>query len=52
MDLSLNYANTKKFTTDIEIEGINNDNAIIINDATDDELDNLLMEIYKNLGLY
>ena len=52
MDLSLNYTNTKKFTTDIEIEGINNDNAIIINDATDDELDNLLMEIYKNLGLY
>ena len=52
MDITLNYTNLKTFTTDIQIEGINNDNAVIINDATDEELDDLLVKIYENLGLY
>ena len=50
--LSLNYKNLKSFATDVEIEEINSDNSIILNDATDDELDDLLMTIYSNLGLY
>lgn len=52
MDISLNYTNSKTFTTDIELEGINSSNATIINDATDDEIDDLLTKIYENLGLY
>ena len=52
MDISLNYTNSKTFTTDIELEGINNSNATIINDATDDKIDDLLTKIYENLGLY
>ena len=52
INMSLKYNNTKTFTTDLEIEGINNDNATILNNATDEELDNLLTSIYENLGLY
>ena len=52
MDVSLNYTNSKTFTTDVNIEEINSNNATIINDATDDELDELLTKIYENLGLY
>ena len=52
MDISLNYTNSKTFTTDIELEGINSSNTTIINDATDDEIDDLLTKIYENLGLY
>ena len=52
MDISLNYTNSKTFITDIELEGINSSNATIINDATDDEIDDLLTKIYENLGLY
>ncbi len=52
VNLSLDYKNLKSFATDIEIEEINSDNSIILNDATDDELDDLLMTIYSNLGLY
>ena len=52
MDISLNYTNSKTFTTDVNIEGINSNNATIINDATDGELDELLTKIYENLGLY
>ena len=51
-DLKLNYTNVKQFSSNIEIEGINGENAITLNDATDDEIDELLITIYKNLGLY
>lgn len=51
-DLKLNYTNVKQFNSKIEIEGINSENAITLNDATDDEIDELLITIYKNLGLY
>lgn len=52
INISLQYTNSKTFTNDIDIEGINNDNSIILNDATEDELDELLITIYTNLGLY
>lgn len=52
VNLSLDYKNLKSFATDIEIEEINSNNSIILNDATDDEIDDLLMTIYSNLGLY
>ena len=49
--VTLNYQNTITFSPDIQIEEFNEENAIIINDATDEELQTLLMGIYQNLGL-
>ena len=49
--ISLNYTNINTFATDVEIEGINNDNATIINDASDDELSDLLMTVYDKMGI-
>lgn len=51
-DLKLNYTNVKQFSSNIKVEGINSENSITLNDATDDEIDELLITIYKNLGLY
>ena len=51
-DLKLNYTNVKQFSSNIKVEGINSENATTLNDATDDEIDELLITIYKNLGLY
>ena len=48
--ISLNYTNINTFTTNLEIEGINNDNATILNDASDEELNDLLMTIYEKIG--
>ena len=48
---TLNYQNTITFSPDIQIEGFNEENAIIINDATDEELQTLLLGIYQKLGL-
>ena len=49
LKISLNYTSLKTFTA-VEIEGINKDNSTIINDASDDELNTLLMAIYEKLG--
>ena len=51
-DFKLNYTNVKQFSSNIKVEGINSENSITLNDATDDEIDELLITIYKNLGLY
>lgn len=51
-DLKLNYTNVKQFSSNIKVEGINSENSVTLNDATDDEIDELLITIYKNLGLY
>ena len=51
-DLKLNYTNVKQFSSNIKVEGINSENSITLNDATDDEIDELLITIYKNLGLH
>lgn len=49
--LGLNYTNSKTFNNDVEIEGLSDSNATIINSASDEELQNLLVKIYQNLGL-
>ncbi len=50
-ELGLNYTNSKTFNNDVEIEGLSDSNATIINSASDEELQNLLVKIYQNLGL-
>lgn len=50
-ELSINYKNLKTFSPNVEIEGLNDNNAIILNDATDEEIQNLIISIYQNLGL-
>ena len=35
----------------VEVEELNEDNATILNDATDEELQMLIYRIYQNLGL-
>ncbi len=50
--IKLYYNNLKTFNKDVEVESFNSDNAIILNDATDEEINNLLVTLYDNLGLY
>lgn len=50
-ELSINYKNLKTFSPNVEIEGLNDNNAIILNDATDEEIQNLIISIYQNFGL-
>ena len=52
-DSALEYKNdlTYKFDSTVEVEELNEDNATILNDATDEELQMLIYRIYQNLGL-
>lgn len=52
-DSALEYKNdlTYKFDSTVEVEEFNEDNATILNDATDEELQMLMYRIYQNLGL-
>ncbi len=49
--ISLNYNNSKIFEENIEIEGLNSDNATILNDASDSEIQNLITTILKSIKL-
>ena len=42
---------TVTFDPTVEVEELNEDNATILNDATDEELQMLIYRIYQNLGL-
>ena len=50
-EMSLNCQNAITFSPDLQIEGFNEENAIIINNATDEELQNLMFTIYQKMGL-
>ena len=49
--MGINFKNQITFTPDAKIENLNKNNAITINDATDEELQTLILNIYKKLGL-
>ena len=49
--ISLNYNNSKTFDENVEIEGLNSDNATILNDASDSEIQNLITTILKSIKL-
>lgn len=50
-EMNIEYSNQKTFDANVQIDGFNEENAIILNDATDEELQNLLISIYQQLGL-
>ena len=50
IDMSIDFTNTVKFE-EKEIENFNDTNSIILNDATEEEIMDLLTAIYSNLGL-
>lgn len=49
--MGINFKNQIIFTPDAKIENLNKNNAITINDATDEELQTLILNIYKKFGL-
>lgn len=49
--IKLNYNNVNTFLKDAEIESFNSDNAIVLNDKSEDEINNLVETILENLGL-
>lgn len=50
MNIKMNFSNLIKFE-ESQIEKLDESNSIILNDATDKELQNLILGIYQNLGL-
>lgn len=50
-EMAISYKNQIKFEDSVTVDNLDETNSIIINDATDEELQNLIMNIYKNLGL-
>lgn len=50
MNMKLNLSNSVKFE-EKQIERLDESNSIILNDATDQELQSLILGIYQNLGL-
>ena len=50
-EITVNYKDLITFNENLEIEGLNNQNSIVLNDATEQELQNLMISIYQNLGL-
>lgn len=51
MEINVKYSNLKTFTSELQIEELNSSNAIILNDATEEELQGLLLGIYQKFGL-
>lgn len=51
VDMTINLNNVTTFEPELTIEGLNEDNAVVLNDATEQELQNLVLSIYQNLGL-
>ena len=51
-NMEISYKNQKTFSSDLEIDGLNSNNATIINNATDEDLEELIMNIYTRLGMY
>ena len=52
MELNINYSNEKTFEENLEIESLNSENAIILNTATNEELQSIKNSIYKNLDIF
>ncbi|MCI8272999.1 MAG: hypothetical protein HFJ55_02820 [Clostridia bacterium] len=51
MEMGLNYKNTVTFAPDAQIEALNEQNATVLNTATDAELQALMTSFYQKMGL-
>lgn len=49
--ITVNFKNLIAFDNNLQIDKLNENNAIVLNDATEQELQNLILTIYQNLGL-
>lgn len=49
--INIKYTNQKTFLQNLELDRLNETNAIILNDATDEEIQNVFYNIYESLGL-
>ena len=50
-EINLNYSNAVTFDPNVQIEEIDENKTIIVNDSTDEELQELVLNVYKKLGL-
>ena len=50
-EMGLNYKNTVTFAPDAQIEALNEQNATVLNTATDAELQALMTSFYQKMGL-
>ena len=48
--ISVTYNNVVTFDSSLNIDAFNSNNAIIINDATDKELQDLFLNVYRNFS--
>lgn len=49
--INIKYTNQKTFLQNLELNGLDETNAVILNDATDEEIQNVFYNIYESLGL-
>lgn len=52
MGIDINYSNKKTFESNLEMEGFNEENTIILNTATNKEIQTIIKAIYKNLKIF
>ena len=52
MDVNINYSNQKSFDSNLQIEGLNEENAIVLNTATNKDLQSIIKAILKNIDLF
>ena len=49
--INIKYTNQKTFLQNLELNSLDETNAVILNDATDEEIQNVFYNIYESLGL-
>ena len=49
--MKVNYTNSVTFDENVDINGIDQNKAVIINDATDEEIQAVILSVYQKLGM-
>ncbi len=50
-EMKVNYTNSVTFDENVDINGIDQNKAVIINDATDEEIQAIILSVYQKLGM-
>ena len=50
-EMKVNYTNSVTFDENVDINGIDQNEAVIINDATDEEIQAVILSVYQKLGM-